>query len=54
MNWKAKLGALRARAPSAVGGTQAFDRLAKGFLDLLQSPEVLTYSVLFIVEWTRP
>ena len=54
MNWKAKLGALRARAPSAVGGTQAFDRLAKGFLDLLQSPEVLTYSVLFLVEWTRP
>lgn len=53
MNWRAKLGALRARVPSAVGGTQAFDRLANGFLDLLQSPEALTYSVLFLVEWTR-
>jgi ubiquinone/menaquinone biosynthesis C-methylase UbiE len=54
LNWKTKVVALRARAASAIGGTRAYDKFAGAFLELLQSPEVLTYSVLFLVEWTRP
>ncbi len=52
-NWKAKLAVLRSRAGAALGGTESFDKLASAFVDLLRSPESLTYSVLFLVEWTR-
>ena len=52
-NWRAKLAALRARAAAALGGAENFDKLASAFVDLLRSEETLTYSVLFLVEWTR-
>jgi len=52
-NWRAKLAALRARASAALGGVENFDKLAGAFVELLRSEEALTYSVLFLVEWTR-
>lgn len=52
-NWKYKLKTLRARASAALGGEQKYDKFARAFLDLLRKPDVLTYSVLFLVEWTR-
>jgi ubiquinone/menaquinone biosynthesis C-methylase UbiE len=53
-NWKSKLNTLRPRGSAALGSSARYDQFARAFLDLLRSPDALTYSILFLVEWTRP
>jgi ubiquinone/menaquinone biosynthesis C-methylase UbiE len=53
-NWELKLKTLRSRAMAVLGGPAQYDGFARQFLDLLRDPDSLTYSVLFMVEWTRP
>jgi hypothetical protein len=52
-NWELKLKTLRPRAMEVLGGPTQYDRFARDFIDLLRDPDALTYSVLFLVEWTR-
>lgn len=52
-NWETKFKTLRPRGVRALGEAR-YDRFAKQFLELLRSPDALTYSVLFLVEWQRP
>jgi SAM-dependent methyltransferase len=49
-NWKLKLHNLRPLGEKALGGGDAYERLASAFMEFLRAPETLTYSVLFLVE----
>lgn len=48
-NWEAKLRTVRPFAIKAFGSETAYDEFAEECLELLRSPEVLSYSVTFIV-----
>jgi SAM-dependent methyltransferase len=52
-NWERKLEGLRPRGEAALGknGYQSF---VARYLSLLDDPGTLSYSILFMVEWTRP
>jgi SAM-dependent methyltransferase len=52
-NWETKFKTLRPRGVRALGEAR-YDRFATQFLSLLRDPDALSYSVLFLVEWTRP
>lgn len=52
-NWKVKLQTLRPVGARALGGEAAYDAFARDYLDLLQDPDALTYSVLLLVEGVR-
>jgi ubiquinone/menaquinone biosynthesis C-methylase UbiE len=53
-NWEQKFKTLRARVADAFGGLVAYDAFAAQYLAHLRDPDTLTYSVLFLVEWSRP
>jgi SAM-dependent methyltransferase len=53
-NWEQKFRMLRRRFAAEFGGEAAFDAFAAEYLAHLRNPDTLTYSVLFVVEWTRP
>ena len=53
-NWRLKLETLRPLGVKALGGAEAYDAFAAEYLSMLQDPDALTYSVLFLVEGTRP
>jgi ubiquinone/menaquinone biosynthesis C-methylase UbiE len=52
-NWEQKFKTLRSRAADAFGGLASYDAFAAEYLQHLRDPDTLTYSVLFLVEWTR-
>ncbi len=54
-NWELKMQTLRPRGIRALGGReQEYDQFALEYLKLLRDPEVLNYSVLFLVEGIKP
>jgi SAM-dependent methyltransferase len=53
-NWALKLQTIRPRGERVLGGAAAYQEFSDAFLALLRDPDVLDYSVLFLVEWTRP
>ncbi len=52
-NWQQKLVTLRPVGIQVLGGEASWDRFALRFMEMLRDPEVLTYSVLFLVEGTK-
>ena len=54
INWEGKFKTLRTRGEPALGGAAKYDAFVDEFMALLDSPDTLTYSVLFLVSWTRP
>ena len=53
-NWEAKVRTLRPAGVQALGSPEAWDRFSGQFMDLLNDPDALTYSTLFLVEGRRP
>lgn len=53
-NWTLKLQTIRPRGERVLGGAAAYQKFSDAFLALLRDPDVLNYSVLFLVEWRRP
>lgn len=53
-NWELKLETIRPRGERALGSAEAYRQFRDAFLAHLRDPDVLNYSVLFLVEWTRP
>lgn len=54
LNWRLKLETLRPAGVRALGGEAEYDAFATEYLRMLEDPEVLTYSVLVLVEGVRP
>lgn len=52
-NWKLKVQTLRPVGVKAFGSPEAYDAFAAEYLAMLQDPNALTYSVLFLVEGVR-
>ncbi len=52
-NWRLKIQTLRPVGVKAFGSAEAYDAFAAEYLAMLQDPEALTYSVLFLVEGVR-
>jgi ubiquinone/menaquinone biosynthesis C-methylase UbiE len=52
-NWRIKLDTLRRAGALALGGESQYDDFARAFLELLEDPDSLTYSVLIMVEGVR-
>jgi ubiquinone/menaquinone biosynthesis C-methylase UbiE len=53
-NWVAKFRTIRPVGVRALGSEDAYDRWAQSFLGFLEDDNTFTYSVLFLVEGTRP
>jgi len=53
-NWRDKLGTIRQLVLQPFGGAEAYDRFAEEYLAFLRDPQTLSYSVLFLVQGTRP
>lgn len=53
-NWTEKVRTLRPHGERAFGSAAAFDAFADAFVGMLRDPDVLTYSVLLLVEGTQP
>lgn len=53
-NWQTKFAAARPRVAEAFGGEEKYDEFARAFLDFLRDPETFTYSILLLVQGTRP
>jgi ubiquinone/menaquinone biosynthesis C-methylase UbiE len=52
-NWQAQLETIRPYGQLALGSAPAYDSFVAAFLGLLDDPDALTYSVLFLVEGIR-
>ncbi len=53
-NWEAKWKTGDRDAASVMGSEQAYRDFRDAFMAMLRDPDTLTYSILFIAEWTRP
>jgi SAM-dependent methyltransferase len=53
-NWEAKWKTGEADGITILGSAAAYQEFRDTFMNMLKDPDSLTYSVLFIAEWTRP
>jgi len=53
-NWEGKVRTMRGAGEKAFGSAEAWDRFATQYLEMLRDPDSLTYSILFLVEGTKP
>lgn len=53
-NWVAKFQTVRPLGVAVLGGEAAYDAFVKAYLEMLDDPDSLTYSMLFLVEGVRP
>lgn len=53
-NWEAKWKTGEKDGIAILGSPEAYQAFRDAFMAMLKDPDTLTYSVLFIAEWTRP